>query len=554
MNTNHRGCAILSDCALTRIIPINEPPTSDQTLLSQTRSLQGTAGCLQGAYNAETLYCQKDILMTVRTRIAPSPTGDPHVGTAYIALFNLCFARQHGGQFILRIEDTDRVRSTAESEQMILDSLRWLGLEWDEGPDIGGPHGPYRQSERGDIYAQYAQQLMDAGHAFKCYRTSEELDELREARKAAGMHLALKPVDLALSEDEQARREQEGWPYVVRMKVPSTGVCVVNDMLRGTIEVEWAQVDAQILLKSDGMPTYHLANVVDDHLMNITHVLRGEEWINSAPKHQLLYEYFGWEMPQLCHMPLLRNPDKSKLSKRKNPTSINYYRRMGFLPQAVTNYLGRMGWSMPDEREKFSLSDMMAEFDIQRVSLGGPVFDLEKLTWLNGVYIREDLDDDALLQALREWAFNEEYVKQILPQVRPRVETLSQVIPLAGHFFSGLPVLTENDFDSVKLEKEELVKLLQFLVWRFETVPAWTKEVLLAEVKLLAEHFDIKMKAFLAPVFIAITGSASSTSVMDAMAILGSDVTRARLRSAIEVLGGVSKKQAKRFEKEFRDL
>lgn len=492
--------------------------------------------------------------MTVRTRIAPSPTGDPHVGTAYIALFNLCFARQHGGQFILRIEDTDRVRSTSESEQMILDSLRWLGLEWDEGPDVGGPHGPYRQSERGDLYAQYAQQLIDAGHAFKCYRTSEELDELREARKAAGMQLALKPADLALDQAEQARREQESWPYVVRMNVPSEGVCVIRDMLRGTIEVEWAQVDAQVLLKSDGMPTYHLANVVDDHLMNITHVLRGEEWINSAPKHQLLYEYFGWEMPQLCHMPLLRNPDKSKLSKRKNPTSINYYRRMGFLPQAVTNYLGRMGWSMPDEREKFSLSEMMAEFDIQRVSLGGPVFDLEKLTWLNGVYIREDLDDDALLRALREWAFNEEYVKQILPQVRPRVETLSQVIPLAGHFFSGLPALTEDDFDSVKLEKEELVKLLQFLVWRFEAVPAWHKEALLAEVKVLAEYFGIKMKAFLAPVFIAITGSTSSTSVMDAMAILGSDVTRARLRSAIEVLGGVSKKQAKRFEKEFREL
>ncbi|MFP3341957.1 glutamate--tRNA ligase [Halomonas sp. SIMBA_159] len=492
--------------------------------------------------------------MTVRTRIAPSPTGDPHVGTAYIALFNLCFARQHGGQFILRIEDTDRVRSTPESEQMILDSLRWLGLEWDEGPDVGGPHGPYRQSERGDIYAQYAQQLLDAGHAFKCYRTSEELDELRESRKEAGLHLALKPADLALAAEEQARREQEGWPYVIRMNVPSEGVCVVSDMLRGTIEVDWAQVDAQILMKSDGMPTYHLANVVDDHLMGITHVLRGEEWINSAPKHQLLYEYFGWEMPQLCHMPLLRNPDKSKLSKRKNPTSINYYRRMGFLPQAVTNYLGRMGWSMPDEREKFSLADMMAEFDIQRVSLGGPVFDLEKLTWLNGVYIREDLDDDALLQALREWAFNDAYVKQILPQVRPRVETLSQVAPLAGHFFSGLPTLTKDDFDSVKLDNEELVKLLQFLVWRFENVPAWHKEALIAEVKTLAEHFELKMKAFLAPVFIAITGSTSSTSVMDAMAILGSDVTRARLRSAIEVLGGVSKKQAKRFEKEYRDL
>ena len=209
---------------------------------------------------------------------------------------------------------------------------------------------------------------------------------------------------------------------------------------------------------------------------------------------------------------------------------------------------------MPDEREKFSLSEMMAEFDIQRVSLGGPVFDLEKLTWLNGVYIREDLDDDALLLALREWAFNDAYVKQILPQVRPRVETLSQVIPLAGHFFSGLPPLEKQDFDAIKLEDEELVKLLQFLVWRFEAVNAWHKEALLTEVKHLAEHFELKMKAFLAPVFIAITGSASSTSVMDAMAILGSDVTRARLRHAIEVLGGVSKKQAKRFEKEFRDL
>ncbi|MGO1626889.1 MAG: glutamate--tRNA ligase, partial [Halomonadaceae bacterium] len=429
--------------------------------------------------------------MTVRTRIAPSPTGDPHVGTAYIALFNLCFARQHGGEFILRIEDTDRVRSTAESEQMILDSLRWLGIEWDEGPDVGGAYGPYRQSERGDIYADYAQKLLDAGHAFKCYRTAEELDELREARKAAGMQLALKPEDLALEPDEQARRAADDWPFVVRMNVPTDGVCVVDDMLRGRIEVEWAQVDAQILLKSDGMPTYHLANVVDDHLMGITHVLRGEEWINSAPKHQLLYEYLGWDMPVLCHMPLLRNPDKSKLSKRKNPTSINYYRRMGFLPQAVTNYLGRMGWSMPDESEKFSLDQMMAHFDIQRVSLGGPVFDLEKLTWLNGLYIREDLDDAALMKALMEWAFNERYVSEILPQVRPRVETLSEVIPLAGHFFSGLPAIQASDFSEVKLEPEELVRLLQFLVWRLESLPAWNKPALLEEVKLLAAHFEL---------------------------------------------------------------
>ncbi|WP_110647401.1 glutamate--tRNA ligase [Salinicola peritrichatus] len=492
--------------------------------------------------------------MTVRTRIAPSPTGDPHVGTAYIALFNLCYARQHGGQFILRIEDTDRQRSTTESERMILDSLRWLGLDWDEGPDVGGPHGPYRQSERGDIYVEHANRLLESGHAFKCYRTSEELDALRQARRDAGLQLALKPQDLALDPEEQRRREREGYPYVVRMNVPAEGICEIDDMLRGRIEVDWAQVDAQILLKSDGMPTYHLANVVDDHLMGITHVLRGEEWINSAPKHKLLYEYFGWTMPQLCHMPLLRNPDKSKLSKRKNPTSINYYRRMGYLPQALTNYLGRMGWSMPDDREKFSLDEMMAHFDIQRVSLGGPVFDLDKLTWLNGVYIREDLDDAALLRALREWAFNEAYVGQILPQVQPRIATLSDVIPLAGHFFSGLPSISEESFAGVDLERETLLELLQFLTWRLETITRWDKEALLEQAKALSMHFELKMKAFLAPVFIAVTGSSHSTSVLDAMAIIGSDMTRARLRHAIEVLGGISKKQAKRFEKRYREL
>ncbi|MDB4806885.1 glutamate--tRNA ligase, partial [Pseudomonadales bacterium] len=293
--------------------------------------------------------------MNVRTRIAPSPTGDPHVGTAYIALFNLCFARQHNGKFVLRIEDTDRARSTAHSEQVIYDSLRWLGLDWDEGPDVGGNYGPYRQSERGDIYAKHAQQLLDSGHAFKCYRTTAELAELREAIKASGENRALKPSDLILDEAEQQRRQKQGDAYVVRMQVPAAGSVVVHDLLRGEIELHWDNVDAQILLKSDGMPTYHLANVVDDHLMEITHVLRGEEWINSAPKHKLLYEYFGWDMPVLCHLPLLRNPDKSKLSKRKNPTSILYYQRMGYLPEALLNYLGRMGWSMPDEREKFSL-------------------------------------------------------------------------------------------------------------------------------------------------------------------------------------------------------
>ena len=371
--------------------------------------------------------------MTVRTRVAPSPTGDPHVGTAYMALFNRCFAHAHGGQFILRIEDTDQVRSTAAAEQMILDSLRWLGLDWDEGPDIGGEHGPYRQSERRDIYGKDAWQLVEQDDAFICYRTPQELDALREARREAGKSTALKPADLELSAEEQAARKAADAPFVIRMRVPDeTGVCVVKDRLRGDIELDWGMVDAQILLKSDGMPTYHLANVVDDHLMGITHVIRGEEWLNSAPKHQLLYHYFGWEMPELCHMPLLRNPDKSKLSKRKNPTSILYYERMGFLPEALVNYLGRMGWSMPDEREKFSLADMQNAFDIDRVSLGGPIFDVEKLKWLNGLWLRENFDTAQLKERLKAWFWNDETLEKILPHAQCRMEGWSDGVPMSS--------------------------------------------------------------------------------------------------------------------------
>ncbi len=221
----------------------------------------------------------------IRTRIAPSPTGDPHVGTAYIALFNLCFARQHGGKFLLRIEDTDQTRSTPESEQAILDSLRWLGLEWDEGPDVGGPHGPYRQSERMDIYGKYAFELIEKGHAFYCFATAEELDEMRREQQARGETPKYDGRGLKLSPAEVQAKLDAGEPYVIRMKIPEAGVCEIDDMLRGKIEIEWSQVDMQVLLKADGMPTYHLANVVDDHLMQITHVIRGEEWINSAPKH-----------------------------------------------------------------------------------------------------------------------------------------------------------------------------------------------------------------------------------------------------------------------------
>lgn len=493
--------------------------------------------------------------MTVRTRIAPSPTGDPHVGTAYIALFNLCFARQHGGQFILRIEDTDQARSTAKSEQAILDSLRWLGLDWDEGPDVGGNCGPYRQSERKEIYEEHAEQLLQAGHAFRCYRTPDELNQLREALKEQGINRALKASDLVLPENEQQRREAAGEPFVVRMKVPEeAGPCPVEDMLRGTIELEWNQVDAQILLKSDGMPTYHLANVVDDHLMEITHVIRGEEWINSAPKHILLYQYFGWETPTFCHLPLLRNPDKTKLSKRKNPTSILYYKRMGYLPEALLNYLGRMGWSMPDESEKFSLANMQANFDINRVSLGGPIFDIEKLNWLNGLWIRDDLDAEALAQRLHDWALNRDNLLAVIPHVQPRMSTLSDFIPLVGFMLSGELGLTKGSFEGLKLDEETCVKVLQFTSWRLETLSEWDKDLIFVELKSMADATGIKLKDFVAPIFVAIAGTTTSISVTDSMELIGSDMSRARLRQAIDALGGVGKKVGKRLEKEYQTL
>ena len=493
--------------------------------------------------------------MTVRTRVAPSPTGDPHVGTAYMALFNRCFAHAHGGQFILRIEDTDQVRSTPEAEAKIFESLRWLGLDWDEGPDVGGPKGPYRQSERADIYSGYAWELVEKGHAFVCYRTPEELNALREARRESGKATALKPSELLLSEEEQAVRKAAGASFVIRMMVPEeAGACVVEDMLRGAIELDWSMVDAQILLKSDGLPTYHLANVVDDHLMEITHVIRGEEWINSAPKHQLLYEYFGWTMPVLCHLPLLRNPDKSKLSKRKNPTSILYYQRMGFLPEAVVNYLGRMGWSMPDEQEKFTLSEMQEAFDINRVSLGGPVFDVEKLKWLNGLWIRESLSTDELIQRLQDWALNREMLEKILPQAQGRIDVLSDLIPQAAYLLSGEVPVSPEAFGEDSDDRDTALAQMQFVLWRLEAQQNWRRDALFTALKALAEAMGTKPKALFAPLFVALSGQSVAYSIPDSMAILGPDMTRARLRHAIDACGGVSKKALKRLEKEYAAL
>ncbi len=488
--------------------------------------------------------------MTVRTRIAPSPTGDPHVGTGYIALFNYAFAKHHGGQFILRIEDTDQLRSTRESEEKILQSLRWLGLDWDEGPDIGGPCGPYRQSERSAIYAELIKKLIDNGTAFPCFCTAERLDNLRKEQLARKENPGYDGCCMHIPPEEAAKRIAAGEPHVIRLKVPREGKCIVPDYLRGNVEIEWSQIDMQVLMKTDGLPTYHFANVVDDHLMGITHVLRGEEWISSAPKHLLLYKAFGWEPPVFCHLPLLRNPDKSKLSKRKNPTSMLYYERIGILPEGLLNYLGRMAWSMPDDREKFTLQEMIDHFTLDRISMGGPVFDLDKLNWLNGLWVRE-LTEDQFAERVAKWAINSEFLRKIIPLVQVRTEKLSDLGNLTPHFFQGLLNLTPEQLAVKKLEPQEMQRLLTVILWELEKEPAWNTATIENVLKNTAELCHLKLRELLAPLFVAITGKAVSTPLYQTMEIIGRDISRARIRQAIDTLGPISKKTEKEWEKRY---
>lgn len=487
----------------------------------------------------------------VRTRVAPSPTGDPHVGTAYVALFNYCFAKKHGGDFILRIEDTDTARSTAHSEAAILRCLRWLGLNWDEGPEAGGPHAPYRQSERGALYRQQAGELLAKGHAFRCFCTPGRLNEMREAQKAAGKRPGYDGLCLHLAPSEVEARTAAGEPYVIRMKVPTEGTCVIHDLLRGDIEIGWDTVDMQVLMKADGMPTYHLANVVDDHFMQISHILRGEEWINSAPKHKLLYEYFGWEMPALCHLPLLRNPDKSKLSKRRNPTSILFYERMGYLPEALLNYLGLMAWSMPGGEEKFSLAEMTGQFELERISLGGPVFDLQKLGWLNGRWIRESLDDAGFAERVRRWALNPEFLGPLVPLVRSRISVLSDLGQLTPPFFSGIVPVTAEQLVEGKLDRDTVAVGLQLGVGEIENLE-WTKAEIEHVLKGLATRMDVKFRDFLRPFFVAIAGSPVSVPLFDAMELLGRDLCRARLRNAAALVGKPQSDEKRKWLKELQ--
>ncbi|HSL19780.1 MAG TPA: glutamate--tRNA ligase [Methylomirabilota bacterium] len=475
----------------------------------------------------------------VRTRIAPSPTGDPHVGTAYVALFNYALARKTGGQFVLRVEDTDRQRSSVESERMIFEALRWLGLDWDEGPDVGGPHGPYRQSERTEIYREHAERLVASGHAYPCFCTAERLEALRAEQKAAKARLGYDRLCRGLDSEEAARRAAAGEPHVIRLALPTEGEIVVHDLLRREISFAAEQVDDQVLVKSDGHPTYHLANVVDDHLMGITHVIRAEEWISSLPKHHQLYRAFGWSEPVFCHLPLLRNADTSKISKRKNPVSLNYFRRAGILPEALLNYLALMGWAMPDERDQFGLDEFVAAFDLATISLGGPVFDLDKLIWLNGKHVRA-LSAEELLARLRSDLLGDPYLLEVVKLAHERVETLADFVPYAEFFFSG--DLGWDEAAAAKMVARDhtppqTAKLFRLLLEEsLDPMLEWTAEALETALREFCERHEVSPKALFMPIRVAVTGRPATPPLFDTMAVLGKEICRRRLRLAVELL------------------
>jgi glutamyl-tRNA synthetase len=481
-----------------------------------------------------------EALRPVRVRIAPSPTGDPHVGTAYIALFNYVFARQQGGKFVLRIEDTDQTRARADSEQMIFDALRWTGLSWDEGPDVGGPYAPYRQSERAQLYRDHAGVLLERGEAYRCFCTADRLEKLRIQQQAEKKTLGYDRHCRDLAPADGTVRAAHGEPHVVRLKVPLEGPIEFTDRLRGKVTRDAKEIDDQVLLKSDGLPTYHLANVVDDHLMQITHVIRAEEWISSTQKHVLLYKAFGWEQPEFIHMPLLRNADanKTKISKRKQPVSINYYRDIGILPNALLNFLGTMGWSFGGDREKFTLDEMISVFSWDRISLGGPVFDLDKLKWLNEQYLHA-LDYEQLADALIAWRINKDYLAKVLPLVRERIKKLDEFIPATEYFFSGdldyTPVLAEMVVPEVA--GHDVGKALLDYVERFEAKDGWSGAQLEELGRVWTEAHGWKTKHAFMLLRLAVTGRKASPPLFQTMEVLGKEITRRRLRQAAAVLG-----------------
>lgn len=484
----------------------------------------------------------------VRVRYAPSPTGYPHVGNIRSALFNWLFARHSGGKFIVRIEDTDQSRKVDDALNSILNSLQWLGLNWDEGPETGGDYGPYFQSERLDLYQKYVQQLLDGNHAYKCYCSSERLEQMR--KEMTERKESMRSYDRHcrnLSSDEQAKFESQGITPVVRFKIPLEGQTTFHDLIRGDITFNNSELDDIVLMKSDGFPTYHLANVIDDHFMEISHVMRGDEWVNSTPRHVLLYQAFGWEPPLFAHLPMILGPDKSKLSKRHGATAVSDFKSQGFLPEVMVNFMALLGWSLDNKTEIFSKEDLIKHFSIERISKTAAVFNHEKLLWMNGMYIRE-MSQEKLRQTIMpvlerdlppsvSRPVAEEYVNQILPLIQERINTPNEAATYADFFFLGDELEYEPSLlIGKKMTEESTLTALKAALEKLPSVQVFDHDSLESTLRPLAQTVGLKAGQLFSPIRVACTGKTASPGLFETMTVLGKEKCLARISIAIKRL------------------
>ncbi len=487
--------------------------------------------------------------MNVRVRIAPSPTGYAHIGTAHTALFNWLFARHHGGKFIVRVEDTDRNRLVPGAVESITDMLRFLGLDPDEGPYVGGEYGPYFQSERLDLYHREIEAFIAGGHAYRCYCSSERLAAVNKEKQAKKLPPGYDRHCRFMGDAERSSAEASGVTPVVRLAVPLGGSTVVHDVIRGDVTFDNATLQDAVLLKSDGYPIYHFAAAVDDHVMEITHILRGDEWLPSAPLHVLIYEGFGWTLPVFAHLPLILGKDKAKLSKRHGDTSFSAFIEQGYLPDALINFLGLMGWSLDDKTEFITREQFIEHFDIDRIVKSPAVFDFDKLNWMNGQYIRrlpEDRFADLLLHRLERDLPSElrgfvspALIQLIAPLVQTRMERLDQAAPMLAYFF------TDGDlpYDRATLlgkkfagNAEEAVYALEELLNDLDDVEDWEHPTILEALQKRAESRGMKLGDIAGLTRVAITGKAASPPLTESMEILGKRRSIARLALAISRL------------------
>ena len=479
-------------------------------------------------------------MSSIRVRFAPSPTGYLHVGGLRTALYNYLFARKSGGAFILRIEDTDRSRYVEGAVDNLISTLRWAGLDFDEGPMKGGPKGPYVQSERLDTYRQHADVLLNSGKAYYAFDTTEELEEMRKHQEKMRIPPKYDRRALKLTKEEVKEKLESGLPYVVRMKVPDTATVAFDDIIRGRVEFSTDQIDDQVLLKSDGYPTYHLANVVDDHLMEISHVIRGEEWLSSTPKHVLLYQYFGWDLPTFAHLPLLLNPDKSKLSKRQGDVAVEDYRQKGYLKEALVNFVAFLGWNPGDEREIFSLDELVDEFSLERVGKAGAVFNVEKLDWLNAQHLRRKSDleivvmlkEDLAASPYKDKRFDDSYLIDVIVAMRERATFVKDFVEKSPYFFEAPK---EYDQEIIRKRwKTETPLQLRKVVEVFSQLEHPTKDDYEVALQNAAESLGIKNSDLIHPLRLAVSGMGVGPGLYDILSILGKDETIRRINSALE--------------------